>query len=85
MALLSNGNVHRRGGTGSLLAQVEGRTSAATIAWLNAQPATWRTGITHVTIRPISVPRQCPTRALPDAVLVADRGHLVALANGMLT
>jgi len=37
-------------GTGGLLAQVEGRTSAATIAWLNAQPASWRAGITHVTI-----------------------------------
>ena len=28
-------------GTGGLLAQAEGRTSAATIAWLNAQPETW--------------------------------------------
>jgi len=37
-------------GTGGLLAQVEGRTSAATIAWLNAQPAPWRAGISHVTI-----------------------------------
>jgi hypothetical protein len=31
-------------GTGGLLAQVKGRTSAATIAWLNAQPAPWRPG-----------------------------------------
>ena len=37
-------------GTGSLLAQVEGRASAATIAWLDAQRASWRAGITHVTI-----------------------------------
>lgn len=37
-------------GTGGLLAQVEGRTSAATIEWLNAQPKPWRAGITHVAI-----------------------------------
>jgi transposase len=37
-------------GTGGLLGQVEGRTSAVTIAWLNEQPEHWRAGITHVTI-----------------------------------
>jgi hypothetical protein len=37
-------------GTGGLLAQVEGRTSPATIAWLNAQPASWRAGTTHFAI-----------------------------------
>ena len=35
-------------GTGGLLAQVEGRISTAAIAWLNAQPAPWRAGITPV-------------------------------------
>jgi transposase len=72
-------------GTGGLLAQVEGRTSAATIAWLNAQPATWRTGITHVTIDLSASYAKAVRDALPDAMLVADRFHLVALANDMLT
>jgi transposase len=72
-------------GTGGLLAQVEGRTSAATIAWLNAQPAPWRAGITHVTIDLSASYAKAVRVALPSAVLVADRYHLVALANGMLT
>jgi len=72
-------------GTGGLLAQVEGRTSAATIAWLNAQPASWRAGITHVTIDLSASYAKAVRDALPDAVLVADRFHLVALANDMLT
>jgi transposase len=64
---------------------VEGRSSAATIAWLNAQPASWRAGITHVTIDLSASYAKAVREALPDAVLVADRFHLVALANDMLT
>ena len=60
-------------GTGGLLAQVEGRTSAATIAWLNAQPASWRAGISHVTIDLSASYAKAAREALPDAVLVADR------------
>jgi len=71
--------------TGGLLAQVEGRTSAATIAWLNEQPAPWRAGITHVTIDLSASYAKAVRVALPGAVLVADRFHLVALANDMLT
>jgi transposase len=66
-------------GTGGLLAQVEGRTSAATIAWLNAQPATWRAGITHVSIDLSASYAKAVREALPDAVLVADRYHLESL------
>ena len=72
-------------GTGGLLAQVEGRTRAATIAWLNAQPTSWRAGITHVSIDLSASYAKTVRDALPDAVLVADRFHLVALANEMLT
>jgi transposase len=72
-------------GTGGLLAQVEGRTSAATVAWLNAQPASWRAGITHVTIDLSASYAKAVREALPDAVLVADRFHLVALGSDMLT
>jgi len=72
-------------GTGGLLPQLEGRSAAATIAWLNAQPAAWRAGITHVTIDLSSSYAKTTCDALPDAVLVADRYRLVALANDMLT
>jgi len=64
---------------------VKGRSSAATIAWLNAQPASWRAGITHVTIDLSASYAKAAREALPDAVLVADRFHVVALANDMLT
>jgi hypothetical protein len=60
-------------GTGGLLAQVEGRTSAATIAWLNAQPQSWRAGITHVTTDLSASYAKAVRDALPGAVLVADR------------
>jgi len=72
-------------GTGGLLAQVEGRTSAATIAWLNAQPQPWRAGITHVTIDLSAAYAKAVRQALPDAVLVVDRFHAVQLGNDMLT
>ena len=72
-------------GTGGLLAQVEGRTSAATIKWLKAQPQPWRAGITHVTIDLSAAYAKAVREALPDAVLVADRFHVGALANDMLT
>jgi transposase len=72
-------------GTGGLLAQVEGRTSAATIGWLNAQPEQWRAGITHVAIDLSAAYAKAVREALPDAVLVADRFHVVHLGNDMLT
>jgi len=72
-------------GTGGLLAQVEGRTSAAVVAWLNEQPAPWRAGISHVTIDLSASYAKAVRDALPAAVLVADRFHLVHLANDMLT
>ncbi len=72
-------------GTGGLLAQVEGRTSAAAIKWLNAQPQCWRAGITHVTMDLSSSYAKAVREALPNAVLVADRFHLVQLANTMVT
>ena len=37
-------------GTGGLFAQVNGRTSAAVIAWLEAQDPAWRAAITHVSM-----------------------------------
>ena len=54
-------------GTGGLLAQVEGRTSAATIKWLNAQPEPWRAGITHVAIDLSAAYAKAVHEALPAA------------------
>ena len=75
----------RRRRHGGLLAHIDGRTAAAVTDWLTAQPDPWRAGITHVTIDLSASYAKAVTDALPDAVLVADRFHLVQLANTMLT
>jgi transposase len=72
-------------GTGGLLAQVEGRSSAVVIAWLNAQPAPWRAAITHVTIDFSASYAKAVREALPNAGLVVDHFHGVQLGNDMLT
>jgi transposase len=72
-------------GTGGLLAHIDGRTAAKVSEWLLAQPDSWRAGITHVTIDLSASYLRAVTDALPDAVVVADRFHLVQLANQMLT
>jgi transposase len=72
-------------GTGGLLGQVEGRSAAAVVGWLQAQPQTWRKAITHVTIDLSASYAAAVSRALPNAVLVADRFHLVQLANNAVT
>jgi transposase len=72
-------------GTAGLLGHVEGRTSALVAAWLNAQPQDWRDQVTHVTIDLSASYLRAVTTALPHAVVVADRFHLIALANGMVT
>jgi len=72
-------------GTGGLLAQVEGRSAAVVTAWLLAQPAPWREQITHVTIDLSASYAKAVRDGLPNAVLVADRFHIIHLANGMLT
>ncbi len=72
-------------GTGGLLGHVEGRTAALVTTWLREQPQAWRDGISHVTIDLSASYAKAVTDALPGAVLVADRFHLVALANAMVT
>jgi len=71
-------------GTGGLFAQVNGRTSAAVIAWLQAQDPEWRAGITHVSIDTSATYARAARIALPHAIVV-DRFHLVQLANQALT
>jgi transposase len=72
-------------GTSGLLAHVEGRTSAAVIAWLAEQPQPWRDAVTHVCIDLSASYAKAVRVGLPQAVIVADRFHLVRLANDMLT
>lgn len=72
-------------GTGGLLAHIDGRTASAVAEWLEAQPDSWREGITHVTIDLSASYLRAVTDALPDAVVVADRFHLVRLGNDMVT
>ena len=72
-------------GTGGLLAHIDGRTAAKVAEWIAAQPDSWRAGITHVTIDLSASYLRAVTDALPGAVVVADRFHLVRLANDMLT
>ena len=72
-------------GTAGLLAHVEGRTSTAVISWLDAQPQEWRDQVTHVTIDLSASYAKAVRVGLPEAVLVADRFHLIHLANDMLT
>ncbi len=72
-------------GTGGLLGHVEGRTSALVTGWITSQPQTWRDAISHVTIDLSASYAKAVTEALPGAVLVADRFHLVSLANHAVT
>ena len=72
-------------GTEGLLAQVEGRSAAVVSTWLLAQPAPWRDAVTHVTIDLSASFAKGVRDGLPRAVLVADRFHLVQLANDTVT
>ena len=68
-------------GTGGLFAQVNGRTSAAVIAWLEEQDPEWRAGITHVSMDTSATYARAARLALPHAVVIVDRFHLVAIAT----
>ena len=72
-------------GTGGLLAHVDGRTAAKVAEWIEAQPDSWRAGVTHVSIDLSASYAKAVRDALPHAVVVADRFHLVKAANDMLT
>jgi transposase len=72
-------------GTGGLFAQVNGRTSDVVIAWLKEQNPEWRARITHVSMDTSATYARAARLALPNAVVVVDRFHLVALANRAVT
>jgi transposase len=72
------------GGQG-LLAQVEGRTTAAVTGWLTERPQAWREQIKAVAIDMCTVFKAAIRQVLPHAVLVVDHFHVVQLANRAVT
>lgn len=55
------------------------------MAWLADQPAAWREQITHVTTDLSASYAKAVRDGLPNAVLLADRFHVIHLASAMLT
>ena len=72
-------------GTGGLFAQVNGRNSAAVIAWLEEQDPDWRAAIKYVSMDTSATYARAARLALPQATVIVDRFHLVALANRAVT
>lgn len=72
-------------GTAGLLAHIDGRTASEVTDWLTAQPDSWKEQVTHVTIDLSASYAKAVRDALPHAVIIADKFHLVALSNQMLT
>lgn len=72
------------GGQG-LLAQVEGRTTAAVTGWLIARPPAWREQFQAVAIDMCTVFKAAIRQVLPHALLVVDHFHIVQLANRAVT
>ena len=68
-----------------LLGQVEGRTAATVVDWLQARPQAWREQVRHVAIDMCTVFKSAICSALPNAQLVVDHFHVVQLANATLT
>src|SRR5690606_12276204 len=78
------GFVDLSGGHG-LLGQVEGRTKARVIGWLDERRPAWKQQVKVVAIDMCSVLKSAIGHALPDATIVADHFHLVQLANAAVT
>ncbi len=71
-------------GDQGLLAQVNGRSSGAVIDWIDEREPGWRAQITHVAIDLSPAYARVARQALPQAIVIADRFHLVKKANDML-
>ncbi|MFI1569177.1 ISL3 family transposase [Streptomyces sp. NPDC020490] len=72
-------------GTGALLGQVEGRTTADVLAWLADTPLEWRKNIKYVAIDMSATYRAAVRTSLRHATVVVDHFHVVQLANKMLS
>ena len=69
---------------GMLLDMIEGRDAAASIRWLNAQPAEWLAGIEWGTLDLSGSYRSVFETVLPHIGLIADPFHLIRVANQAL-
>jgi transposase len=74
------GFVDLAGGQG-LLGQVEARTKASVIGWLEAHGQGWKAGVKIVAIDMCSVFKSAIHQVLPHAVIVADHFHVVQLTT----
>lgn len=74
-------------GTQGLVGQSEGRTSGCVVDWLQARTPAFRAEIRYAAIDPAAVYAKAIATPglLPNAVLVADHFHIVALANAAAT
>jgi transposase len=72
-------------GPQGLLGQTAGRTSKAVVAWLDERGQEWKDAVRIVAMDPCASYRAAVRQALPNALIVADRFHLVRLANQALT
>jgi len=74
-------------GDQGLLGQTPGRTTAAVVAWLSERTPQFREAIEYVAIDPAAVYAAAVRTPglLPNATLVVDHFHLVALANDAVT
>jgi transposase len=72
-------------GDQGLLGQVDGRTSAAVLAWLAARPPAFRAAVKVVVIDPHAGYAAAVRAALPQARIAVDHFHLVMLANRAVT
>jgi hypothetical protein len=71
-------------GDAGLLAQVNGRSSGVVIDWLKAPDPAWTAQITHVATDLSAAYARVAREALPQAIVIADRYHLVKKANDMV-
>jgi hypothetical protein len=72
-------------GSGGLFAQVNGRNSQVVIDWLAEQEQQWLAAITHISMDTSATYARAARLALPNAMIIVDRFHLVALANRAVT
>lgn len=71
-------------GDQGLLGQVEGRNSAAVVAWIMGRSEAWRQAVQYVAIDMCAIFRSAVRTALPRARIVVDHFHVVQLANNKL-
>jgi len=72
-------------GPEGLLGRASGRTKSRVTAWLDARGQAWKDAVQIVAMDPCASYRAAVRQALPNAPIVADAFHLVALADQALT